>query len=168
MKVLTEGNLQITIPAGISVTKFDDDNHGLTHCMKAVDFIVELEDKYLFIEFKDPYHPQSEKAEREEWIKKFFSGIIDEDLKYKYRDSLLYFWAAGRANKPIYYYVLVAMDTLTEADLIARTDELKRKLPVEGPQSGVWKRKIVYGCAVFNISTWNRFLTTYPVSRIVS
>ena len=166
MTVLAEGNLQITIPSGILARKFDDTNHGLAHCMKAVDFIIELKDRYLFIEFKDPQHPKSKAADRTKFINKFLSGNIDEDFKYKYRDSFLYEWASGKAIKPIYYYVLVALDTLTEAELITRTDDLKRKLPYNGPASGAWKRKIVAGCAVFNIATWNKNLPSYPVVRI--
>jgi len=52
---LTEGDLQLTINGAIGARKFDDDSsHKLSHCMKAVDFIVEYPDFYLFIELKDP------------------------------------------------------------------------------------------------------------------
>lgn len=98
MTVLTEGSLQITIPSGIPARKFDDVNHGLAHCMKAVDFIIELSDRYLFIEFKDPQHPQSNATDRRKFIQKFLSGHIDEDFKYKYRDSFLYEWASGKGR----------------------------------------------------------------------
>ena len=33
MTVLREGNLQITINNAIDVRKFDDAEHGLSHCM---------------------------------------------------------------------------------------------------------------------------------------
>ncbi len=167
MTVFSEGNLQVTFPPDIAARKFDDTHHGLTHCMKAVDFIVELDDRFIFIEFKDPQHPSSKHTDGEKWIKKFLSGNLDEDFKLKYRDSFLYAWATAQVKKPIYYYVLVAIDTLTEADLLMRTDELKRKLPIEGP-SGIWKRKIVHGCAVFNIVTWNKILSDFPLSRTSS
>lgn len=40
--------------------KFDDEAaHGLSHCMKAVDFIIELPERLLFVEFKDPENPQT-------------------------------------------------------------------------------------------------------------
>ena len=43
---LTEGDLQITFNNAIVCRKFDDHlAHGLSHCMKAVDFIVELHDR---------------------------------------------------------------------------------------------------------------------------
>lgn len=167
MIVLTEGNLKITIPDG-TARKFDDKSHGLSHCMKAVDFIIEKDDRFLFIEFKDPEHPSSKKSDKSKFVKEFLAGNIDKNLKYKYRDSFLYEWASGRANKPIYYLVLVAIESLTEADLSARTDDLKRKLPLQGPPSEIWKHQLVAGCAVFNIATWNKKLSSYPVARIGS
>lgn len=135
--------------------------------MKAVDFIVELEDRTLFIEFKDPEHSGGKRADRKKFVDKFLSGRIDEDLKYKYRDSLLYQWAAGNLEKPVFYFVLVALASLSAPELMARTDELRRILPVAGPPSGEWKKPIVSGCAVFTIETWNRHLPNFPVSRIL-
>ncbi|MBI5526572.1 MAG: hypothetical protein HY897_09570 [Deltaproteobacteria bacterium] len=166
MTTFTEGNLQIAFPAGAVVQKFDDRSHGLSHCMKAVDFIVELKDRYLFIEIKDPQHPESRREERDEWAKKFLACSLDEDLKYKYRDSFLYEWACGKVDKPIHYYVLVALDTLDGAELIARTDALKRIIPLDGPPAGRWTKKVVDGCAVFNIATWNEKLRGFPVTRL--
>ena len=95
MTVFTEGNLEITFNNVVSASKFED--HGLT-CMKAVDFLVELPDRFLFIEFKDPQSPQA-KNPSSEYESKFKSGKLDQNLKYKYRDSFLYEWAEGRATK---------------------------------------------------------------------
>ena len=167
MATLCEGNLQIIFPQGVRARKFDDGaSHGLSHCMKAVDFIVEEADRVSFIELKDPEHPCAKEERREKFIEKFRSGVLDEDLKYKYRDTFLYQWASGGVAKPIYYWVIIAMNKLTEADLSARTDDLRRKLPLNGPPSGKWKRPIVTGCMVFNICTWNRHQPRFPLSRI--
>ena len=167
MTTLTEGNLRITFPRDANVRKFDSpESHGLTHCMKAVDFIVEDDDRVLFIEFKNPDHPRATEGARNEFAKDFESGRLDEDLKYKYRDSLLYEWASGNARKPIHYWILIGMDHLTDAELLARTDDLKGKLPLRGPRSGAWTRPICAGCMMFNIRTWNRSLPNFPVSRI--
>jgi hypothetical protein len=167
MTVLTEGNLQITVPASAKARKFDDvSTHGLTNCMKAVDFILELKDRFLFIEIKDPEDPKSRQGEKEEFIQRFLIGGIDEDLKYKYRDSFLYEWASERTNKPICYLVLIAINRLTEADLLARTDDLKRKIPLQGPPSREWKKPIVSSIAVFNIEAWNKRLSEYQITRL--
>ena len=167
MTTFTEGNLRITFPGGMNVRKFDSPkSHGLTHCMKAVDFIVEDDDRVLFIEFKDPDHPRTTNEDREAFIESFRSGRLDEDLKYKYRDSFLYEWASGNAGKPVYYWILIGMDRLTDPELLARTDDLKRKLPLCGPCSKTWTRPICARCIVFNLRTWNRNLPDFPVARI--
>ena len=167
MTVLREGNLQITINNAIEARKFDDDaGHGLSHCMKAVDFVVELPDRYLFIEVKDPQAPQAPSEAGNQFIQRFQSGQIDEDFKYKYRDSFLYEWAAGRADKPVYYLILIALDILTEPLLLRRKRDMERKLPLHVPASVPWLRPIVEGCGVFTIDSWNRNLPKYPVSRM--
>jgi hypothetical protein len=165
--VLAEGDLQITLPATAVGRKFDDEAaHGLSHCMKAVDFIIELQDSVLFVEFKDPENPQAHTKDRTAFIRKFLSGQLDADLKIKYRDSWLYEWAQGRAQKPITYLVLLGASTLSDAELLARTEALKRQLPINGPGDQPWKQSIVQGCAVMNLAAWNKMLPQLPVTRI--
>lgn len=165
--MLIEDDLKVTLPAGTTSRKFDDETHGLSHCMKAVDFIVELADRVLFIEFKDPDNPTAAHPQNPaEFIKGFLSGRLDADLQYKYRDSYLYEMASGRADKPVYYFVLIGAQALSDADLLARTDALKNKLPVLGVNGKAWKKPFVAGCAVMNLQAWNRALPNYPASRV--
>ena len=166
MTVFVEGDLQITIANVLDARKFDDNSHGLSHCMKAVDFVVELPSLYLFIEFKDPEHPSSRLEQRHEFVRGFYSGQINDELTHKFRDSFLYEWASGRTFKPIRYYVLVAIDGLTKADLQASKEDLSRRLPIKGPSS--WRRPIVQDCAVFNLATWNELFPDYQVRRVSS
>jgi hypothetical protein len=155
------------LPPGVVGRKFDDEStHGLSHCMKAVDFIVELDDRMLFVEFKDPDNPAAKPKESTAFVRKFMSGEIDADLKAKYRDSWLYEWAEGRAKKPIYYLVLMGACALSDADLLARTDALKRQIPFSGPKDRPWKKPFVAGCAVMNLAAWNKALPQYPASRV--
>ena len=164
--VLEERDLSLTITHAKAARRFDGSDHGLTHCMSAVDFVVELSDRFLFIEFKDPQHPGTTPVSRQDFIDRLVSGRLDEELKYKYRDSFLYEWAAGRISKPIYYLVLIALDALTSADLDRRTNELKRKLPAGVP--GRWARPIVEDCAVFNLASWNQRFQDFQVTRVSS
>lgn len=46
---LTEGTLQFTFNDVAGGGRFDGRTHGLSHCMKAVDFIVELTDRYVHL-----------------------------------------------------------------------------------------------------------------------
>ena len=166
MTVFTEGDLQITVSDAVSVRKFDDDAHGLSHCMKAVDFIIELPDRFLFIEFKDPDAPNIPPPDRAEFVESLIAGRRDEDFKYKYRDSFLYEWAAGRADKPVYFLALIAQHDLSPGDMTRRTAALEQILPLRLPESVTWTRPIVDGCGVFNIATWNRYFPDYPVTRL--
>ena len=167
MTTIAEGDLQITLPEGAVSRKFDDKTtHGLSHCMKAVDFIVELDNLIYFIEFKDPENPNAKPENSTEFIENFMSGKIDQDLKLKYRDSWLYEYAEGRSEKPIYYLVLIGASTLSDAELLARTDALKRQLPISGPDGRTWQRSFVAGCVVMNLAAWNKACAYMPASRI--
>jgi len=166
MTVLEEGSLRLTLPRDASGRKFDDETHGLSHCMKAVDFIVETARHILFIEFKDPEHRQAAVEAQEAFLQELRAGQKDDELVRKYRDSFLYQWAVGAVMKPILYWVLIACDALDEAMLLQRTEELKRKLPIQGPKSGTWQRQIAADCGVFNLNTWNAHLRAFRVVRV--
>ncbi|WP_394787800.1 hypothetical protein, partial [Rhodoferax sp.] len=75
-------------------------------------------------------------------------------------------WASSRANKPIYFIVLLALSALGPPDLLARTESLKKQLPLNGPGDKAWPRPFVSGCAVMNIASWNKQLGSMPVRRI--
>ncbi|MFO8156025.1 MAG: hypothetical protein R6U87_08495, partial [Thiohalospira sp.] len=97
MVSLVERDLHLEVEGAIGAWKADDQqNHPLSHCMKSVDFIIEWQERYWFVEFKDPQHPEAEEENRLEFMERFCGGALDKDLKYKYRDSFLYEWAAGR------------------------------------------------------------------------
>lgn len=165
-----EGAIHFLFASAVSQRKFDEEGsvgHGLSHCMKAVDRIVEFEDRLLFIEVKDPQGDRSHtKEENEAFVNQFKSRKLDADLKYKYRDSFLYEWASNRAEKPIYYYVLFADETLDSALLSARSSALGSQLPINGPRDEPWPRPFVHGCVVFNIASWNKRFPDCPVTRM--
>ena len=133
--------------------------------MKAVDFIIDCPERRLFIEIKDPQNPGATQKTAETFIDKFLAGSLDKDLRYKYRDSFLYEWASGNNDKPIHYYVIIALSSLSSGDLSRRTDALKSVLPVRGPRP-TWQRQIVKDCMVFNIETWNQYQPRFQLSRI--
>lgn len=163
-----EGDLKIEIKGVVNAWKFDEPStHGLSNCMKAVDFIVERPNCYLFIEFKDPQAPGAiGRQQQQTFIQNFQSGKIDTDFTYKYRDSFLYEWASGRATKPIHFLVLVALNTLTTSELGRRTDALKKNLPLQRSKPSPWRFPFVQKCNVFNLNTWNQYNTDLPVSRL--
>lgn len=167
MTVLVEADLEIELPAGAVGRRLDDPaTHGLSHCMKAVDFVVELKDKTYYIELKDPDNPKARPEARASFVQKLASGTLDAELQRKYRDTFLYEWASERADKPIYYLVLLGMSSLSRVDLLARTDALRKHLPIAGPGGRTWPRAFVAGCAVMNIEAWNQQLGAMRVRRL--
>ena len=160
MATLREGELQITLPSGASGKKFDGPAHRLSHCMKAVDWVIELPDHIRFIELKDP---DAEYAVHQRQ-QKFLSKDLTPDLVAKFRDSFLYEWACQRAAKPIRYFVVIASQSLDKANLTNRSDALKRRLPSGKPSP--WQRPIAQSCGVFNIDTWNATFPDWPLVRI--
>jgi hypothetical protein len=167
--ILEESDIAFDFRNALSGTKFDDQNHGLSHCMKAVDLIIETTDKVLFIEVKDPQRPQAQQKDREKFLDELKSEkLINENLVVKGRDSFLYRFAAGevsRIKKPIHYYVLIAQDTLDSAMLIQLTDKLRKAIPTSGPNNKRWQSPFIEECAVFNLKTWNINLRHMTVRR---
>ena len=166
MMELCERNLKIQIPKGALGRKFDDENHGLSHCMKAVDFILEFTDKIYFVEFKDPDNPKASDEDRQKFLAKFSLEPAVRDLAFKFRDSWLYENAEDRVKKPISYLVLIAAKALDKPKLLTVTDHLKRQIPCSGPGGRPWKKPFAAGCAVMNIDEWNTIFPTMLVSRV--
>jgi len=129
--------------------------HGLSHAMKAVDLIVELENNYLFVEVKDFHEPDAYQGND-------YFNHLREVLKYKYRDTWLYRWAENKADKPIKYLCLLEL----ENGLISRmANEIRRQLPISNTSTR-WVTEISNGSAVVNFNLWNKRFTAWPVVRL--
>ncbi len=166
MKVFREGDLEIEFPEHTIPRRFDDQKtHKLTDCMKAVDCIFEWNGDTYFLEIKDPDDPKTQEKGREQFLQKLQSGVLNNDLKYKYRDSFLYEYASGRAKGKIHYIVLLCMKNLDSYLLTHRSDELRKALPLDGP-GGQWQKAFVTSCTVLNLDAWKRVLDQFPVRRL--
>jgi hypothetical protein len=162
-----ESDIQIDFPTAISVRNFDKEPHGLSHCMKAVDFVVEFSEKIFFIEIKDPDNPNATVENKTEFIEKLTSGVlIEKDLKTKCRDSFLYEYCMERVHKPIHYCVIIGSENLSEADLQNQSDLLAKHIPVTSPSSNPWKRCFIQSSHIFNFRTWNSIFKDFPITRI--
>ncbi|MBF0234084.1 MAG: hypothetical protein HQK65_13760, partial [Desulfamplus sp.] len=87
MKVSADG-FEFDFTDAINAFVFDEKDknlpnyHGLSHAMKAVDLIVELERQYSFVEVKDFHAP-------DDYYDSNYFNHLTEVLKYKYRDSFI-------------------------------------------------------------------------------
>ncbi len=162
MTVLREGDLQLAVPDGLQARRFDGSGWDASHCMKAVDFVLESQDRELFIEFKDPQHPEAPPFSPNDYL----SRALVNELIGKFRDTFLYRWARCQVTKPIYYYVVVAIDSLTAYELAVQTDIVKRRLPVRAAMPDSWGRALVEDFALLNVAAWNRNFPALGLSRV--
>lgn len=156
---LIEADLNFNFSDAINAIKFDDSEHELTHCMSAVDFVVELSEAYLFVEVKDPSNPEA--CNRESFDTKLRDGKLQKSIVKKFRDSFVYRWAENKLEKPVHFLVLITLD---EAQLNNVQDQLQRELPFRG--SSRWSRQMAASCQVINIDAWNRNFPRWPVRRL--
>ncbi len=160
--ILKEGNLVFNFSDALNGYKFDETDknkkhyHGLSHCMKAIDFIVELETDYLFVEVKDFHNPEQYDDDRN-------FNELRNILKTKLRDSLLYKFAENQLDKPVRYLCLMTLDNALNSRLMK---ELKRIIPEGIPSTTSWKRALATSCIVANIDRWNRNFPKWKVRRV--
>jgi len=160
---LRERELVFDFKGALDAKVFDDSRHSLSHCMKAVDFVVEYPDHQLFVEVKDPDCSGATPTRRAEFSKELMSGHLVGKLSRKYRDSWLYRWAEHH-DKPVRYIVLLQLSTLTPPLLMVLADRLKHELPFLGPDS--WTRPLAQGVAVLDMNQWNALGRYGTVRRI--
>lgn len=159
--ILEEGALQFDFYGAINAFKFDEQDktsptyHGLSHCMKAVDFVVEYEDHYLFVEIKDPRNPNRYATPQDK-------TALLKNLTTKFRDTFLYRWAENKLDKPVRYQCLVEVDN---AQTLYLMSQLKKQLPT-AKQPERWGQPLAELCAVANRATWNNNFPHIQVRRI--
>lgn len=158
-------SLYIDIPNVYTVRENDKDTKSLSS-WKAVDFIIETTDKIMFIEFKDPDNPLIPPQYRSG--ESFIEDFLFDELSEKTRHCFLYEYAMDRVRKPVFFYVVIGMQSIDAGLALALQDKLKKRIPIEGPKGFSWKRRFIEDCFIFNIASWNKYFPDLPVSRISS
>jgi hypothetical protein len=123
-----DGDLYFDFPDAVSQEPFDDEATFGSTTIQAVDFIVDFETHYVFIEVKDPDKPLA--ANPAAILAKLKDGKLIWKLAGKYRDSRFFFEFQQRPRKPVHYVVVLSWAKLEKALLLAKTDELKRAIPI--------------------------------------
>ena len=159
--ILREGNLQFDFIGAIQTWKFDSTTgtpktrHGLSHCMKSVDFVVEYDDHYLFVEVKNP--PKSDHYASIRNQTELLGALIG-----KFRDTFLYRWAEKKLDKPVDYRCLVEVDNPL---LLPLNKGLQEQLPARRLPAR-WRRPLARHCSVANLAVWNATFPDIPVTQV--
>lgn len=139
-----------------------DNYHGISD-MHRVDFVVELDEAILFVEVKDPDHPNAQQEGIDKFLRKLEDGTLGDSFAKKLMDSFVYRWAEKKVNKTLHYLSLITLDSELLNNL---TDEVASKLPPQNKPVDRWQRAFLENCQIFNIETWNENFPKWPVTRI--
>ncbi len=158
---LIENDLQFEFNDIENEEKFDRDEIREKSNLKTVDFLVEYNDCYRFIEVKDLDCPNPQNPD--EFMKKFKSGSLIESLAMKYRDSKFYLLHTKRPIKKYQYLVLIASKNIDSAMLLNKQEQLKAKIPIEHKN---WDKASLDVCAILNIDKWKKCYGENSIKRI--
>ena len=161
MTTITELDLEFDFHDAVSVTHFDDDHYHAGSTVQRVDFIAEYNDRYHFIEVKDPDIPTATNPAA--FGEKLRSGKLIQSLAGKYRDTLFFRSVQDKADKNIVYIVLLSMRALDPAMLVAKQDELRRSIPLTHSD---WCRDSATTCIILNLEQWKRQFGDGSVRRL--
>ncbi len=171
--LLKEGELEFDFRSAIKAEHFDDEtSHGMSHCMKAVDFLVEWPDSLWLVEVKDPSMrsiPDHEKERQKDiFIDKLERTVLfSQELGPKVKDSFLYLYLGDLLpDKPLSCFVLLALESLTPRDLTFSSKQLRKSSCLLGPSHSIWQNQYIEHAFVFNLKSWNNHLPQCPVRRV--
>lgn len=169
--VCVEGGLRFTFDGGACehIDKSIEQRRrelGVT-TMKSVDFMVDFETHVWFIEVKDPDNPQIPLPKREN-----YQGYAQKDIEFfqqivcsKLASTFQYLTLDGRPPiKPITYFLLIAQETLTDADLDNLTDKMRKACLVPTSRGRQWKSG--FNTFVLNLEAWNSAFPQHKIERI--
>lgn len=158
---LKEQDLEFTFENAKLEEIFDKDEIREKSNIKAVDFLVEYDDCYRFIEIKDIDCPNPNNPEA--FVRKFKSGELIDSLARKYRDSKFYFIHTERPIKKFEYIVLISAKCIDDALLLNKQDQLKKKIPI---MHNNWINNSVDVCAILSIKKWKSCFGQESIKRL--
>ena len=146
--------------------KFDVKSAG--QGLKMVDFVVEMENAYLFIELKDPDNPASTPSNRryyyEHNIKR--NGLTNE-LVSKFKDSVIISWAQDKCmDKPIYYIVILEASFVGQEKFLSIERGIAKRLPFKlNFRDYPFKRTVIEQFLLMDMALWNKYFPEFPIYR---
>ena len=167
---LRERDIEIEFTDAIDAMVFDQmkvdqpNYHGIGE-MHRVDFVVEFDEKILFVEIKDPQNPNARAEGLKKFQEKLNDGTLSETFASKFIDSFFYRWAEDKLSKTVHYLSLVTLDSEVLPNF---SDEIANKIPSFDKNSNRWIRHPVGNCQVFNIETWNENFPKWPATRLAA
>lgn len=146
---LTKGRYELNFDAAAGATVLGAEATKDHSDLLLVDFVVEYDDRYLFVEILDsPDSGGSDLPER------FRSDALCDTLARMYRDSVFFHSFGGdRRPKRVEYAVLYTIPGVDGTLVSVLQDELKRRIPLSHP---VWSADSAASCSVMTPEQWKK------------
>ncbi|MBF0120186.1 MAG: hypothetical protein HQK79_15230 [Desulfobacterales bacterium] len=137
-----------------------------------VDFIIELKDRYMFIEVKDLENKNVPPENRAEWIRRLTirnDNPFLTDLGVKFKDTIIRNWAKNiEFNKPIWFIVILQLYKLDARQKAKLSEDLSGKLPTcILERKGFKKNIIIKRREVISIEDWKNKYPEFPIQEII-
>ena len=161
MTTVQEFDLELSFPGASAVVHFDDNQYHANSTVQRVDFIAEYGAYYLFIEIKDPDIPMA--ANPAAFLTKLTSGKLVQSLAGKFRDTQFFRSAQGKNDREVRYLVLLSMQSLDNALLLAKQDELRKAIPIRHAD---WVDDCAASCIILNFEQWKSQFGEQSLRRI--
>jgi len=174
-EIITENDLSFDFTKAVAVIKLDDtiDISNFPSRLKSVDFIVEWEQSFWFVEVKDPLNPkiplEHKKSQEMNFSDKLQSNeLFTEELGPKLKDSFFYCLLENLITfeKSLHYLALITSIDQEEAGYLSSKFEKSCYFP--GPQGRPWQRADLFinSPQLFNLESWNWHHPKCPVKRL--
>jgi hypothetical protein len=157
MSTFDEQQLRFVFPDHWDAERFDDPGKPSINFFKPVDFVVELSERTLFIEVKDPSNTNAPQANRDDFLRQMRTKtLIHDHLVPKARTSWAFLRLMKRAEKPITYIVVIGADSLRIEPLLWSNF------------TATWPLQYVDQCIVIPTSDLSRHLPGVTVQRLAA
>lgn len=131
---------------------------------KRVDFVVEEDRRYIFVEVKDYGHPAAPLTESGKFMmREHRNNLVDSKLVPKARDTFCVQHLIARADKPIDY--VVVLGGLSDIALLPdMQDRLRQRLAQE--TASPWARPYVRSAVIVPPEAFDRWYSPHSVVRV--
>lgn len=145
---IQNGGFKFSFGAAKDITPLGEEATKDHADLSLVDFVVELNDRYIFVEIVG-----AEPCDSKDDVEKFKSDSLCGELARKFRDSIFFHSFGAPAKKRVEYAVLYALSGIDDILLTFLQDELRRRIPLSHP---AWNDDSVADCAVMNFDGWRK------------
>ncbi len=148
---LTKDRYELNFDAAIDATVLGAEATKDHSDLLLVDFVVEYDDRYLFVEILDSLDLLA--SNDSDLTGRFRSDALCDLLARMYRDSMFFHSFGDRRPKRVEYAVLYTIPGVDGILVSVLQDELKRRIPLSHP---VWNADSAASCSVMTPEQWKK------------